>query len=274
MMDHIATAEDHQRENRHVDGIEGIAARIHERAVQLSNEQEVLRNAEQELRKLKEQLEREKEINQVVRARYLQNVTKLNSIEMECIQLEGSIKEGITKTKSLKEKEKEILASLTQKDAEWDNTEHALTRHTLRQELYLKVLEGVIDQRTQAISRRKSRLETAKAAAGELKHKEKMCIQKQGQMNMEMKRIVDAEGEENKVIDIIASQVRDALTKVRVNAYLISQQYEVLISNSYFLAIAIRTSIVVTQCAAKISKCSYQSRTTGPRISKPVNAYR
>ena len=82
-MEQFTTAEDFQQENRPVDGIEGIAVRIHERAIQLSNEQELLRQNEQELQELKNQLEREKEKNQIVRAQYLQNVTKMHSIEIK-----------------------------------------------------------------------------------------------------------------------------------------------------------------------------------------------
>ena len=210
MMEHVTP-----QENRPIDGIEGIAVRIHERAVQLSTEREFLRHSEQQLRELKVEIEREKEINQSVRARYLLNVTKVNSIEMECLQLEASIKERMNKTEILKENEKEILASHTQSNAERNNTEQALTRHTLRQELYLKVLQGVIDQQTHAISRRKSRLETTAKAIEELKQKENVCIQTQGWIKKDTKRIFDAEESENKVIDSLASQVRDALTKVR-----------------------------------------------------------
>ncbi len=210
MMEHVTT-----EENRPTDGIEGIAVRIHERAVQLLTEREFLRHSEQQLRELKVEIERENEINQTVRARYLQNVTKMNSIEMECIQMEASIKERMKKAESLKENEKEILASHTQSNADWNNTEQALTRHTLRQELYMKVLQGVIYQQTQAISRRKSRLETTAKFIEELKQKENFCIQTQCRIKVDTKRIIDAEESENKVIDSLASQVRDALTKVR-----------------------------------------------------------
>ena len=55
----------------------------------------------------------------------------------------------------------------------------------------------------------------------ELKNKEKSTIQKQGQIKVDMKRITDAEEQENKVIDTLASQVRDSLAKVRmINACL------------------------------------------------------
>lgn len=218
-MEQFTTEENCQQENRPVDGIEGIAVRIHERAVQLSNEQELLRHAEQELQELKQQLEREKAQNQVVRARYLQNVTKMNSIEMKCIQMEKSIKERTNKTASIKEKEKEIIASLANKSAEWDITEEALSRHTLRQELYMKVLQGVVDERTQAICRRKSRLNTAAELLEELKHKGESAIQKQCQIKVNMKHISDTEEQENKEIDALAAKVRDALAKVRNEWY-------------------------------------------------------
>lgn len=214
-MENYWTEEDCQQQYRSNDGIEGIAARIHERALQLSNEQEQLRNAEQELRDLKEQLQHEKEKNQVVRAKYLHTVTKMNAIEMECIQLETSIKERIGKTDRMKEKEIQVLASLESKHEEWKLKEEALSRHALRQDLFLKVLQGVINERKQAASRRKSRLETANKVTDELKHKETLMIQKQDQIKLETKRIIDAEERENKAIDTLASQVRDTLAKVQ-----------------------------------------------------------
>ena len=219
-MEYSTTEEDMQQHNRAADGIEGIAVRIHERAVQLSNEQELLRHAEQELQELKEQLEQEKEKNQVVRGTYLQNVMEMNSIEMECIQMEASIKERINKTENIKEKEKEILACLTNKNVEWNFTEESLTRHKLRQELYLKVFQGAIDERTQSVSHRKSRLDTAHQLTEEMKQKGILSIHKQGRLKVDLKRIADAEQQENKVIDTLASQVRDTLAKVRTKTRL------------------------------------------------------
>ncbi len=214
-MENYSTDENCQEHKHPADGIEGIAVRIHERAVQLSNEQEELRVAEQELQDLKEKMESEKEKNQVVRAKYLQHMTKQNAIEMECIQMEASIKERIDKTDSMKKEEEDILACLTIKNEEWIFTEDALARHTLRQELFLKVLQGVIDERKQAVSRRNSRLESAQKLSDELKHKEILNVQKQDQIQLETKHIANAEEQENKAIDALASRVRDTLAKVR-----------------------------------------------------------
>jgi hypothetical protein len=213
----FTTGDENHREGHPIDGIEAIAARIHERAQQLSNEQDLLRHAERELLELREKVEQQKELNQAVHIQYLKSVTKTNSIEMECIQIKELIKDRISNTNIIKERENEIFANLSKKDAEWNITQGTLTSHKLRQELYLKVLQGVIDQREQAMSRQKFRMETTNRLSEEVKQTKESVARNQDRINDEMKCLSDMENDENRTIETLASQVRDALAKVRIS---------------------------------------------------------
>jgi hypothetical protein len=122
----------HQHHNGHhqimkastTDGIEGIAVRIQERAVQLlQQEQTQLRQARQELLQLQKQYEEEKQMNQMIRLQYLQSMTKQNAVEIQRIQMESSIQDWYQKTKMVKEQEKEVITNSVQKGTEWDITE-------------------------------------------------------------------------------------------------------------------------------------------------------
>jgi hypothetical protein len=134
---------DYQPANHQVEGIQAIAAKIHERAIQLANEQELLRNAEQELSMTQLTLAKEKGLRQDVRIQFLNTMSKANALEIECIKIEELIKDRVLKTQKNKEKEIEINNKVSKNEAIWDKTEESLTRHNLRQELYLKILSGI-----------------------------------------------------------------------------------------------------------------------------------
>jgi hypothetical protein len=198
------------------DGIEAIAARIHERAQQLSNEQYILQLAERELYELREKVKHQMDLNQVVHVQYLNSVMKMNSMEMECIQIDEAIAECINKTDGIKANENGIVAYLSKKNAEWESKQETFTRHKLCQDFYLKILQGVIDQRGRSIARRTHRLETTKKLSEEIEQKQATILQSQDRMKSDMKFTSNKEDDENKIIESLASEVRDALAKVRI----------------------------------------------------------
>jgi hypothetical protein len=214
---------DHHHRNGHLpiikatttDGIEGIAVRIQERAVQLFQEQTQLRQVRQELVQLQKQYEEEKQLNQTIRLQYLQLMTKQNAVEIQRIQMESSIRDWIQKTNVVKEQEKEVTTNNVQKGMEWNITEGTLVQHKLRQELYLKVVQHVIDRREQAVVRRTTRWNTLSRLVQERQRERKGAIQSRYELQADMKRMIQVEEPENKSIEMIASQVRDALSKVR-----------------------------------------------------------
>jgi hypothetical protein len=207
---------DYQPANHQVEGIQAIAAKIHERAIQLANEQELLRNAEQELSMTQLTLAKEKGLRQDVRIQFLKTMSKANALEIECIKIEELIKDRVLKTQKNKEKEIEINNKVSKNEAIWDKTEESLTRHKLRQELYLKILRGVIDKRNQAIMIRKIRIETATRLREESKRECDSIALDQTRIEAEMAHISETEKGANVAVEALASKVRETIAKVRV----------------------------------------------------------
>jgi len=196
-------------------GIAAVAARIHERAVQLANEQEALQQAEDELKELQTHFALETKRGREVHQRYLKSVLELHSVELECSTVEDQISERDSKTEHLKQQTGEIMDQLEQQKAEWESTvQDKLVQHKVRQELYQKHLQGAIEARKQAIARRKRILEKVARMTTQLENDRENTLQEQQRVQADMMRMTENEAETNKEVDSLASQVREALRKV------------------------------------------------------------
>ena len=199
-------------------GIAAVAARIHERAVQLANEQEALQQAEHELKELQTHFAVETKRGREVHQRYLKSVLELHSVELECSTVEDQISERDSKTEQLKQQTSEIMDQLEQQKAEWESTvQDKLVQHKVRQELYQKHLQGAIEARNQAIARRKRILEKVARMTTQLENDRENTLQEQQRVQADMMRMTENEAETNKEVDSLASQVREALRKVSLD---------------------------------------------------------
>jgi hypothetical protein len=72
------------------------------------------------------------------------------------------IAERVSKTNKLKLKESQIVQQIASQKVEWEAfVEGKLVQHTVRQELYKKILQGAILAHNQAVAHPKQKLETA-----------------------------------------------------------------------------------------------------------------
>jgi hypothetical protein len=196
------------------EGIEAIAVRIHDRAVQLAAEQEALRNAEVDLSKTQEALVKEEARRQRVRMEFLKRMSQANAIELDCIQIRERVQDRMLKTKQLKEKEKEIAEHVLKNAVAWEKGEDALTRHKLLQGMYLKIAGGVVNKRNQDLARRQSRIETVFQLCEKLKREEESSEVDQKRIQDNILRLMENEDDENKAVETLASQVREAIARV------------------------------------------------------------
>jgi chromosome segregation ATPase len=198
------------------EGIEAIAARIHDRALQLAAEQEALRSAEEELHKAKEELAKEETRRQRVRMEFLKRMSQANAVELECIQIRERIQDRISKTKLLKKKEKELAARVLENAVAWEKAEDALTRHKVLQEMYLKIASGVVNKRNQNLARRQSRIETVAQLCENIKREKEFSEAEQIRIQENILRMIESEDDENKAVEKMASKVREAIARVSV----------------------------------------------------------
>jgi chromosome segregation ATPase len=197
-------------------GIAAVAARIHERAVVLANEQAALQEAENELAELGENLAEEEKRSQQVRIKYLKSMVQLHSVELEYRKMQDQISERESKTKKLRQEENEIVEQIAKEKVEWDSmVQNTLVKHKVCQELYQKHLQGAIHARNDAMARRQDKLRTAARLCQKLKHDRDSILQQEEQVQDEMKRMTETEEEANKQVEALALQVRSALGKVR-----------------------------------------------------------
>jgi chromosome segregation ATPase len=202
------------KEYNQAEGIEAIAARIHDRAVQLATQQGALRSAKQELSNTQEDLAKEIDLRQRVRKEFLKCLSQANAIELECIDIQERIEDRMFKTKKLKEKEKEMVAQFSKRESEWEMAQELLTRHKLRQEVYLKILRGVINKRNQAAAFRQKRVERVIQLCETLKDEKESVELDQIRLRDNILRLTEFENDDNKAVETLASQVREAITRV------------------------------------------------------------
>jgi hypothetical protein len=197
------------------DGISAIVARIHERAVQLANEQDALQAAVQQLESVELSLAVEQQRSQQVRSKFLKSVVQANLMELECSKIQDLIAERMSTTVKLKQQESRILQRIENQRAEWEAVVVGkLVQHKVRQELYQKHLQGAIDARNNATARRNLKLETSARLVDQLQRDRESILQEQKQVQADMMCMTEAEDEANKQVEALALQVRAALAKV------------------------------------------------------------
>jgi len=197
-------------------GIAAVAARIHERAVQLAHEQEALQRVERELQEMQINHAVETKRARQVRQQYLKSVLQLTTVELEYCQVEDQIATCKSKTETLQEETSDISEQLQSQQAEWENTvQETLVQHKVRQELFQKHLQGAIDAHHQAAAKRQKLLDTVQRLTQQSEQEHANALKEQQRVQADMFRTTEAEHEINQHVDTLALQVREALGKVR-----------------------------------------------------------
>lgn len=196
-------------------GISVIAARIHERAVQLANELDSLREVEQLFEVTKSDHAEKEQCSHRVRIKYLESMMQAMSMELECCRIKDLIAERFAKTQKLIQRTRQIVEQTAKQEEVWKaRVEGKLVQHKVRQELYQKNLEGVIRDRNQAIALRKLKLATAARLVVQEKREHDSILQEQQLVQANMMRMTEAEDQANTHVESLAMKVRSTLSKV------------------------------------------------------------
>ena len=198
------------------DGIVTFAERIQERVTQLSIEKQCLRDAGDQIKQLEEQEIAESNKRRQIRSGFLQSQVHQQSMERECCQIEDRIAKRRANTKKLKLEETDLLEKIGKERHEWETTiEKRLVQHQVRQEIYQKYLEGAINDRQRDLNRRKYRQEKASQLIEQSKRALDEKLLQQQQIQADMMQATELEDDLNKKAEELATQVRNAVTKVR-----------------------------------------------------------
>jgi hypothetical protein len=207
-----------------------IAARIQSRIVQLTEENEKLKGADQLVETLEADFVQETERSRNVHSRYLEHLIERNSLELECCEVVKQIAEKEIKAKKLLAQKEELQQKIEAEKLQWHNKfEGSLVRHQVRLELYQKHLLGTIKRRERATGKRQHRLETASRMTSDLDQERRGMLRQQEQFQANMMRMTEEEDQDNRQVEQLASRVREALAKVRHDEKYFSRGFAVYV---------------------------------------------
>lgn len=197
-------------------GIAAVAARIHERAVLVQNEQLALQQVQLELQEWQIRHTEETQRARHVRQQYLQSALELHTLELEQNQVQDQISQCQSKTEAVQQETADILSQLELQQKTWENTVLiSLVQHQVRQELFQKHLRGAIEAHHLATGKRQTLLDKLERLTQQSERERTNAEMEQQRVQVEMKHMADKEHEINHRVDALASQVREALNRVR-----------------------------------------------------------
>lgn len=197
-------------------GIAAVAARLHERAVQLAHEKEALERTLHEEKKCANSHALETKRARQVHQQYLKSVLQLTTVEIEYCQVQDQIATCKSKTETLQQETSDISEQLQSQQADWENTvQETLVQHKVRQELFQKHLQGAIDAHHQSAAKRQKLLETVQLLTEQSEQERSNVLKEQQRVQADMMRMTEAEHQIDQQVATLALQVREALGKVR-----------------------------------------------------------
>jgi hypothetical protein len=195
-----------------------IVARMQERAIVVTNEEDKLQLAKENLEQEQQEYDAILTKRKEVRQQFLQQQVDESSAELESIQSEQEIAAKKTIVAQLQKEGSENLAWLDKDKRTWtDGIEAAIGQQRRRQMLYLSYLQGLVTAKESSMQQRSDRLalvndltEDQKVATLQLRQRDEhiRTVELQDAKNRHGAATVDA--------DQLAKQVREAIAKVRL----------------------------------------------------------
>jgi hypothetical protein len=198
-----------------------IVARMQERAIVVTNEEDELQRAKENLEQVQQEYHVVWKERRQVRQQYLQRQVDEHSAELAATQTEQEIETKQKIVAQLETEKADILAWLDRDQQKWTNViEIEIGRQRRRQRLYLSYLQGLVTAKEAAIQQRADRLELVK----ELTEEQTVAVQQLRQREervrtIELPEAKNRHGAATANADKLAKQVREAIAKVRITYF-------------------------------------------------------
>jgi hypothetical protein len=198
-----------------------IVARMQERAIVVTNEEDELQRAKENLEQVQQEYHVIWKERRQVRQQYLQRQVDEHSAELAATQTEQEIETKQKIVAQLEMEKSDILAWLDRDQQKWTNgIEIEIGQHRRRQRLYLSYLQGLVTAKEAAIQQRADRLELVK----ELTEEQTVAVQQLRQREervrtIELPEAKNRHGAATANADKLAKQVREAIAKVRITYF-------------------------------------------------------
>lgn len=194
-----------------------IVARMQERAIVVTNEEDELQRAKENLEQVQQEYHAIWKERRQVRQQYLQRQLNEHSTELTAIQTEQEIETKQKIVAQLETEKADILAWIDRDQQKWTNGIAAeIGQQRRRQRLYLSYLQGLVTAKEAAIQQRADRLKLVK----ELTEEQTVAVQQLRQREehvrtIELPEAKNRHGAATAEADKLAKQVREAIAKVR-----------------------------------------------------------
>jgi chromosome segregation ATPase len=226
--DAIEAASQHNTSNS---GIEAISAKIQERAFQLSEEEQLLEDADRELQIIRKQKLKEDSIRRRIRRKYLDSTVQVHRMEIMNHIAQDEVIRQEASTSKLKEQTKELRRKIQEYEKSWEILLHGnrseggqgngnsndgvITRQKLASEMYETFLREAISATERTKKNREIKFNTITLAIVKTEDEMQEFMQQQKRIESEVIDLIEKEAQVNKKVEELAEQVRSALAQVR-----------------------------------------------------------
>lgn len=195
-------------------GIAAVAARIQERAFQLSIEQAALAEAEEELEEARLTLEKETNANAAVRRGMLTAEKERHGLELEHMQHEEEAERMEKEERELREEAESIRERAAEVAKKWDDVAaEVVAPHSVRTETYCRRAEGRIRRKKNRIQKRERRLDRLALKAENGREDAATMHRERERVRDELREMEKREEAEDENIAGQAMQIRATLNK-------------------------------------------------------------
>jgi hypothetical protein len=195
-----------------------IVARMQERAIVVTNEEDVLQRAKENLEQVQQEYDAILTQRKEVRQQYLQQQVDENSAELESIQSGQEIAAKQTIVAQLQKEGADNLAWLDKDKQKWtDGIETEVGQQRRRQMLYLSYLQGLVTAKEESMQQRSDRLALVKDRTEDQKVAILQLRQRDEHVRtVELPEAKNQHGAATADADKLAKQVREAIATVRL----------------------------------------------------------
>lgn len=194
-----------------------IVARMQERAVVVTNEEDELQRAKESLELIQREVGEVSSKRREVRAAYLQRQVDQNKAELRSIRTTKEIELKQKQMKSFKQQTAEVQELMEDDLQRWESgIQEEVALHRVRQQLYLNYLHRIVTEKEASLQQCLDKL----ALVRQLEEDQKLAIQRlreQGQQirMVEIPLAKERHGEANAHVETLAKRVREAIEFVR-----------------------------------------------------------
>ena len=197
-------------------GIAAVAAQIQDRALQLSSEKTILELTQIELAKQQAVLDEAAEECAAVRKDYLTTLRMRHGVELEMWNVQGRTQECTRDIEKMQQEIEEMRADKQEIQSNWEQVcGDLLAGHHLKQEIYRYSLQTSLNERAAIVEKRQEQLQSLSKSIATLRDEETHMKREQDNIEKELKRLHEAERDEEKDLDRLAQETKEMIIKVR-----------------------------------------------------------